>query len=344
MKLLAADLVEKAPAGVTTEILEVHVDAGQRRAGRLGHDFPVVEADDRNAVGHDDAALAERVGGAASDLVVAAEQRLGRPFAATEQLCHRLAAPAFRPDAGQVEPLRFRQPGGGKRLAVAVTAQPHGLETFGPGDVGDPPPAEIDQVPRGERRAAFVVRQQAIGLRIVGLREDVDHRNLAARQLELGPPVGAPGGHNDPVDALADQRFDMVRLAVRVVGGVAHEDRHAAVGQALLQPLHDRHGETAEAVGRDQADGQALAAMQALSQVVGPKADLAGDPDHAVAGLLAEAAIVVERLRGRADADGGEPGDIADGRPRLANRLGGRRRVGRIGSPAFSVHPRGPLI
>ena len=39
--------------------------------------FPVVEADDGDVAGHGEARLAQRVGGAAGDLVVAAEERVG---------------------------------------------------------------------------------------------------------------------------------------------------------------------------------------------------------------------------------------------------------------------------
>ena len=112
-------------------------------------------------VGHDDAALAQRVGDAAGDLVVAAEDRVGRRAPAAEELRDRLAAPALRPDAGQIEALRLGEPGRGERLAVAVAAEPHGLEPLRPGDVGDPPAAEPDEMLGGERRAAFVVGQEA---------------------------------------------------------------------------------------------------------------------------------------------------------------------------------------
>ena len=95
--------------------------------------------------------------------------------------------------------------------------------------------------------------------------------------MSLRSPVGAPGGDDDAVHALAEQRFDVLRLALRVVGGVAHEDRHATVGQALFEPLHDRHGEAAEAVGRNHPDRQALAAMQAVREIVRAEAELAGD-------------------------------------------------------------------
>ena len=75
----------------------------------------------------------------------------------------------------------------------------------------------------------------------------------APPHVESAARVGAAGRHHDAVDALAEQRVDVPRLALRIVGAVAHEDRDAAVGEMLLEPLHDRHREAAEAVAGDQA-------------------------------------------------------------------------------------------
>ena len=99
------------------------------------------------------------------------------------------------------------------------------------------------------------------------MRERADRRAL----------VGAPRGHHQPVDALAEQLVEMLALARRIVGGVAHEDGDALVGEPLLQRLDDREGEAAETVVGDDADGARLGAVQALGEVVRPVADLAGD-------------------------------------------------------------------
>ena len=107
----------------------------------------------------------------------------------------------------------------------------------------------------------------------------------------------------------------MAFLALRIVGRIAHEDRDAAVGEMLLQPFHDGNAEAAEIVVRDQPDGESLAAMQALREVVRPKAQLLRDGDHLVARLLAQAAAVVQRLRRRAHADARRARDVADREP-----------------------------
>src|ERR1700730_19239706 len=99
----AGDQPHELPAGLATELLQVHVDAGERRPRRFRHDLPIVEADQRDRVGHADAALAERIRHPAGDLVVAAEDRIGRHAAAAEKLRHALAAPALGPHAGEIE-------------------------------------------------------------------------------------------------------------------------------------------------------------------------------------------------------------------------------------------------
>ena len=85
---------------------------------------------------------------------------------------------------------------------------------------------------------------------------------------------------------LPQKLVEMLALARRIVGGVAHEDGDALVGEPLLQRLDDREGEAAEAVVGDDADRARSGAMQALGEVVRPIADLAGDAQYLVARLL----------------------------------------------------------
>ena len=194
--------------------------------------------------------------------------------AAVEEPGDGLAAPGLRPDAGQVEARQLRQPGGGERRPPAGAAQAHRLEVLRPGDVGDAAAAEPGQVLDREHRPALVVRQQAERAGIVGVGEDVDHGQPVGERADRRPGVGAAGGHHQPVDALAQQLVEVLALAGRVVGGVAHEDGDALVGQPLLQRLDDRDGEAAEAVVRDDADGLRAGAAQAVRQVVRAVADL----------------------------------------------------------------------
>ena len=77
--------------------------------------------------------------------------------------------------------------------------------------------------------------------------------------------------------------------------------------------LDDGEGEAPEAVVGDDADGHRARAVQALSEVVGAVADLAGDAHDGVARLLAQATTGVEGLAGGAEGYPGEAGHIADG-------------------------------
>ena len=73
----------------------------KRRPGALGHDLPIVEAHDRDVAGHGEPKFAQGVDRAARDLVVAAEERVWRRPAATEEAPRCLAPPGLRPVAGQ---------------------------------------------------------------------------------------------------------------------------------------------------------------------------------------------------------------------------------------------------
>ena len=97
----SGDHLEQAVAGLAAEGAEVHVDAGERRAGGERHHLPVVEADDGDVAGDGEAALAEGVGGAAGDLVVAAEEGVGRVAPLS-----RRRATASRPQASDQGPER----------------------------------------------------------------------------------------------------------------------------------------------------------------------------------------------------------------------------------------------
>ena len=193
----------------------------------------------------------------------------------------------------------------------------------------------------GEHGAALVVGDEAASVGVVALREDIEQGDARGGYPEPRAPVGAAGGDDDAVDPLGEERLDVLRLALGIVGGVAHEDGDAAVGQALLEPLHDRDGEAAEGVGGDQADGEGLPAVQALGEVVGAEAEFLGARDHPLARLLAEAAIVVERLRHGADTDLSKPRDVADGRPARDGAAASRRRAtGASLSACSAIRPR----
>ena len=128
-----------------------------------------------------------------------------------------------------------------------------------------------------ELRAALVVGQQAERVGILDPRKHIDHRQAASRRLDRLAPVGAARRDDEAVDALAEQLLDVAALALGIVGGVAHEDRDAVIGQAPLHRLDDRKAEAAETVVREHADRHRARAVQALREIVGSVADLLGD-------------------------------------------------------------------
>ena len=165
----------------------------------------------------------------------------------------------------------------------------------------------------GEPCAAFVVRQKAERVLILDLREHVDHRQAARGRLDRGAPVGPPRGDHETVDPLAEKLIDMAPLAQRVVGGVAHEDRHAMIEQAPLERLDDRESKPSETVVGKDADRHRPRPMQALRQIVRPVAEVSRGGRDPFAGLPTQAAVVVERFGNGAYADIGSPRDVADG-------------------------------
>ena len=162
--------------------------------------------------------------------------------------------------------------------------------------MGNAHAAAACQVLDREHGAAFIVRQKAERVGIVGLGEDVDDRQAMRERADRQALVGAPRAHHQPVDALAHELVEMLALARRIVGGVAHEDGDALIGKPLLERLDDRQREAAETVVGDDADGARLGAMQALGEVVRPVADLAGDAQNLVARLLPQPAAGIQRL------------------------------------------------
>ena len=168
-------------------------------------------------------------------------------------------------------------------------------------------------MPDCELRAALVVRQQAERVGVLHAGEHVDHRQAAHGGLDRFAPIDPPRRHDESVDPFAEQLIDVPPLAQRIVGGVAHEDGDAVIEQAPLDRCDDRKAEPAEAVGREDADGHRTRPMQALREIIRAKAEVLGGGDDALAGFLAQSALVVERLGHGPDADLRPPRDVVNG-------------------------------
>ena len=175
--------ISRSPASRPSAFRFMSILVSGGRGGEC-HDVPIVEADDGHVRRHADPALTQGVGRATRDLVVAAKQRVGLWRAPFEEACHSLAAPGFRPDAREVEQVILWKPGGRERRKVAGPAQAHSLEML-----GGPVIWAMRLRPRLARcstastRAALVVGKQRKRVRLVGLAEDVDHRQTRARRV-----------------------------------------------------------------------------------------------------------------------------------------------------------------
>ena len=99
-----------------------------------------------------------------------------------------------------------------------------------------------------EHRAAFVIGEQAEGFRVVCLREDIDDRQIVGAKIDGGTPIRAPRGDDQTVNLLPEQLVEVLTLARRVVGRVAHEDRDAVVGELSFERFENRQREASEAV------------------------------------------------------------------------------------------------
>ena len=101
VNLRPAIISSRAAPASRPKRFEIHVDAGERRPGRRRHHVPIVEADHRYVTRHGETHLAQSVDRAARDLIVAAEERVGRVLPTREERLRGLAAPSLRPAAGQ---------------------------------------------------------------------------------------------------------------------------------------------------------------------------------------------------------------------------------------------------
>ena len=323
--------VEETCARIASERAEVHVDAGQRRPGGLRHHVPVVETDHGHINRHGETHLPQGVDGAACDLIAAAEDRIGRAAPFREQVPDRLAAPGLRPASRAIVARTRRQSELSERGSIAGRAQADRLEAFRAGNMGDAFAAERGEVSDSELGAALVVGQEAERVRPLHVREYVDDRHAADRRLDRRAPVGAARGDDKTVNALAEQLINVPALALGVVGRIAHEDRDPGIGQAPLQRFDDGKGEAAKTVVRQNSNRHRARAVEAVRQVVGPVADLPGDPQDPGASLCAEASAGVERLGCGSDRDAGAARDVADGSRRLRKRLVlGRQAVAQV--------------
>src|SRR6185436_17520559 len=98
------------------------------------------------------------------------------------------------PDTRLVEAIGLREAGCAERGEIARLAQTDRLEMLWAGYVRDALPADRSQMRHRQNRAAFVIRQQREGMRIVRLRENIDNRQAMGVRSDRHALVGAACG------------------------------------------------------------------------------------------------------------------------------------------------------
>ncbi len=179
------------------------------------------------------------------------------------------------------------------------------------GHVGDAATTRTRKMFDGQDRAAFLVGDHAAVRVVRGAGERVDDRDRGLGE-QRGTGLGAPAGHDDPVDAAAEQAAHVVLLADRVVAGVADERQGLRPAQRVLRAVQHRQAEPAVVVGHDQADGEGAPGEQAGRDRARDEAELFRGGLDAGAGLVAQLSAIVQRLGRRPDGDAGETGHVGD--------------------------------
>ena len=85
--------LKQGRAGLASQCFEIHINACERRPGRLRHHVPIVEADDRYVRRHGEAHLTQGLDRPAGDLVVAAKKRVRRGLPPREKIPARPHGP-----------------------------------------------------------------------------------------------------------------------------------------------------------------------------------------------------------------------------------------------------------
>ena len=88
---LSTDESQQTGASPVAQLVDPHVDAGKMRACLDYEEVPVVEAYDRDVVGYPTPALAQRLDGAARNLVVPAEEAVDVGVDIEQTICRHVA-------------------------------------------------------------------------------------------------------------------------------------------------------------------------------------------------------------------------------------------------------------
>lgn len=170
-----------------------------------------------------------------------------------------------------------------------------------------------DQVLHRHTAARVVVRGEGEIALVIGRRVRVDDRNgkvLAQR----GAGVGLAAHDDDPVDAPAQEGFEVVLLADRVATRITEEDVDLTRPERVFRPHEDGQHESAFEVAREEADGSGSPGEQAARHLVRCEGEFLGGREHTRARRRGDVVATVQRFRCGRDGYAGPTGDVIERR------------------------------
>ena len=266
---VAAQDVEQQPHRGLAQLAHRLPDRRQRRVEVL-REPDVVEADDRDVVGHGQPALPHGVEHADGHLVVEAEDAGGRPRPAEQLLARGDARLDREVAAGDGDRhARAVAVGPGHRPLHAIAAERAGHRA---GDDADVAVSQLAQVIHGLEGRLGVVDVHARHAQARAELAAVHHRRLAVRQRphqarrRLRQPVAE---EDQAVGFAALQHERVLLLALLVVLGVAEQHRIPGALRGALDALQDHREERVGDVGHGDQQLAGAQRAQALGGGVG---------------------------------------------------------------------------
>jgi hypothetical protein len=301
---------EKDLDGGFADFVRGLMDSGQGRVDDAG-EFDVVEADDGDVFGDAAAGLDEFADDAEGHDVVGGEDG-GDVGVCGEEFLSEFGADGE--GVGAKEDDGFDGAGAdGKRAHEAFGAGGHAAVAARSAEVGDAAVAQASQVFGGERASVFVIGGDcAEGVAGRGVVEQDDGDSAGGEALLLFLVESPDGVHEDAVDALFEERFDVLHLFGVIEIAVA-ENEVAGTGAGGVFGSAGYFGEEGVAdIADDQREGVGAAGDEGTGDTVWPVAETFSDGADALAGLIAYAVDTAESAGNGGDVDAGLAGDIAD--------------------------------
>ena len=204
------------------------------------------------------------------------------------------------------------------RRLERVAADDRGRQGQRPGDVSDPPMAELGEVGDGGLDARGIVagdERQRAGIDVPG---DENRRHVAVGEIVDGPARPRRGGDDQALAAPREELVDEHRLALDVIVGIRQQAGDSRGPQHALDPAHDGRDHRVGEIRHDDAHEPGPACAEAARHRVRPVAERLGRLAHPALGRRRDPAGQrrVQRPRGRRGVDARSAGDVPQRRSR----------------------------